>query len=97
MKATALAALLCALLAPSGFAADCTTNARGTTTCSNGDKAVRHNPNTGNAAKAQTNTRGVTTVQTSNGGEARMKNGKGVYRGPNGETCYKTANNQGCR
>ncbi|WP_217591385.1 hypothetical protein [Burkholderia sp. GbtcB21] len=97
MKAKALAMLLCALLSSSGFAAQCTTNARGTTTCSNGENAARYNPNTGNAAKAQTNSVGVTTVQTGHGGEVKMKNGKGVYKAPNGQTCYKTANSQGCR
>jgi hypothetical protein len=46
--------------------------------------------------KAQKNANGVTTTQSSKGGQAKTKNGKGVYQAPNGTTCAKTANNQGC-
>jgi hypothetical protein len=52
--------------------------------------------NTGNAWKSQKNQAGVTTTQTSKSGEARTMNGKGVYRGPNGEKCYRTAASHGC-
>jgi hypothetical protein len=109
------------------FAADCVTNLRGKTICSNGEKAVVVNPNTntvttaqknpggvttaqssngtnaaynsrtGNAAVSSTNQNGVKTTQTTRGGEAKTKNGKGVVQGPNGTTCAKTANNQGCK
>ena len=36
------------------------------------------------------------TTQTSKGGEAKTKNGKGVYKSPSGKTCYRSANSQGC-
>jgi hypothetical protein len=62
---------------------------------SNGTRAA-YNPNTGNAAVAQKNQNGVTTTQTSRGGKAKTKNGMGVAQGPNGTTCAKGVNNQGC-
>jgi hypothetical protein len=76
--------------------AECTTNARGVTVCNNGQTAGGYNPHTGNAWKSQKNQAGVTTTQTSKGGEAKTINGKGVYRGPNGKKCYKTATSHGC-
>ena len=63
---------------------------------SNGGKAA-YNPNTGNAAVAQKNQNGVTTTQTSRGGTAKTKNGMGVVQGPNGTTCAKGKNTQGCK
>jgi hypothetical protein len=119
----------CLLLASGACAADaanCVTNLRGKTVCSNGEKAVAVNPNTGtvttaqknpsgvttaqnsngakaaynprtgNAAVATTNQNGVTTTQTRRGAEAKTKNGMGVAQGPNGTTCAKGVNNQGC-
>jgi len=113
--------------ASGAFAADCVTNVRGKTVCSNGQKAVAVNPNagtvttaqkapsgvttvqnsngtkaaynphTGNAAVAQKNANGATTTQTSRGGVAKTKNGMGVVQGPNGTTCAKGANTQGCK
>jgi hypothetical protein len=62
---------------------------------SNGTKAA-YNPHTGNSAVSQTNQNGVKTTQTSRGGYAKTKDGKGVATGPNGTTCAKGANNQGC-
>ena len=62
---------------------------------SNGTKAA-YNPYTGNAAVSQTNQNGVKTTQTSRGGQANTKNGMGVATGPNGTTCVKGVNNQGC-
>jgi len=62
---------------------------------SNGTKAT-YNPRTGNAAVSQTNQNGVKTTQTSRGGQAKTKNGMGVATGPNGTTCVKGVNNQGC-
>jgi hypothetical protein len=38
----------------------------------------------------------ATVTQTSRGGRAKTKNGKGVYQSPNGKNCYKTANSHGC-
>jgi hypothetical protein len=90
-----LVMLACAMLSSSAFA-DCTTSATGRTVCSNGQTAGGYNPNTGNALKAQKNQAGVTTTQTSKGGEAKTRNGKGIYRSPGGKTCIKTANHQGC-
>ncbi len=63
---------------------------------SNGTKAA-YNPHTGNAAVSQTNQNGVKTTQTSSGGKAKTKNGMGVATGPNGTTCVKGVNNQGCK
>jgi hypothetical protein len=78
------------------WAADCVKNARGRTVCSNGENAGGYNARTGNAWKSEKNEAGVTTTETSRGGEAKTKNGKGVYKSPSGKTCVKTANNQGC-
>jgi hypothetical protein len=57
------------LFATNVFAAnaDCYTNARGQTVCSNGEKAVAVNPNTGTVKTAQKNSTGVTAAQTANG------------------------------
>lgn len=63
----------------------------------NGEDAAGYNPRTGTAWTAQKNDNGVTTTQTSRGGKAKTKNGKGVYRAPNGKKCVKTANGQGCQ
>jgi hypothetical protein len=52
---------------------------------------------TGNAWKSEKNPAGVATTETSAGGEAKTKNGKGVYKSPSGKKCVKTANNQGCK
>src|ERR1700709_2110251 len=79
--------LVCIVIQTNAFA-ECATNARGTTECSNGQTAGGYNPNTGNAWKAQKNQNGVTTTNTSKGGEAMTKNGKGVYKSPSGKTCY---------
>jgi hypothetical protein len=72
-------------------------NANGVTTAqgSNGNKAA-YNPKTGNVAVSQENQNGVTTTQTSRGAEAKSKNGMGAVQGPNGTTCAKGKNNQGC-
>lgn len=105
---------------------DCVTNRLGKVVCSNGQRAVAANPNTGkvataqkspsgavtaqtntgakaaynphtgNAAVQQTNQNGVKTTRTSAGGQAKTKNGIGVATGPNGTTCAKGVNNQGC-
>jgi hypothetical protein len=88
--------ILTLLLCASSAFADCYTNARGRTVCSNGEKAGGYNARTGNAWKSEKNEAGVTTTTTSTGGEAKTKNGKGVYKSPSGKKCYKTANNQGC-
>jgi|SRR5882757_8593889 len=90
-----LAILLCALISANAFA-ECSTTATGRTVCNNGEAAGGYNPNTGNAWTAQKNQNGVTTTQTSKGGEAKTKNGKGVYQSPSGKDCFKTARNQGC-
>jgi hypothetical protein len=87
--------LACLVVYSSAFA-ECGTNMRGATACSNGQTVGGYNPNTGNAWKAQKNQAGVTTTQTSKGGEAKTVNGRGVYKGPGGVTCYKGANSHGC-
>lgn len=91
------AAMLAILSATSPAFADCTRMPNGRTVCDNGQSAGGYNPNTGNAFKSQTNENtGVTTTQTSRGGTAKTKNGKGVVTTPGGKTCAKGPNNQGC-
>src|SRR5260370_30083066 len=82
-----LLVMVCVFFASSSLLAqDCVKNLRGETVCRNGQTAAAVNPKTGNAAVAQKNENGVTTTQTSNGGEAKTKNGVGVAQGPNGTT-----------
>ena len=88
--------ILTVMVFSSSAVAECTTNARGRTVCSNGEQAGGYNAKTGNAWKSEKNQAGVTTTQTSRGGEAKTKNGKGVYQSPSGKKCVKTAHNQGC-
>ena len=77
--------------------ANCVTNERGRVVCSNGsDAAGGYNSRTGTAWKSTRNQNGVATTQTSRGGTAKTKNGKGVYQSPNGTNCYKTAYSHGC-
>lgn len=90
-----LAILLCALISANA-SAECSTTATGRTVCNNGEAAGGYNSNTGNAWTAQKNQNGVTTTQTSKGGEAKTKNGKGVYKSPSGKECVRTSRNQGC-
>jgi len=91
----ALIILTLMVFSPSAFA-ECYTNARGRNVCGNGQEAGGYNTRTGNAWKSERNQNGVATTQTSAGGEAKTKNGKGVYQSPNGKNCYKTAYNRGC-
>jgi hypothetical protein len=91
----ALIALTCLVLSAHAFA-ECATNARGQTVCSNGQTAGGYNRNTGTAWTSQTGQNGVRTTQTNRGGEAKTMNGKGVARGPGGTTCYRSANSHGC-
>jgi hypothetical protein len=90
-----LVILACVVLSSSAFA-ECRTSATGRTVCDNGQKAGGYNSNTGTAWKSEKDSGGVTTTQSSKGGEAKAKNGKGVYKSPSGKTCVKTANNKGC-
>jgi hypothetical protein len=68
-----------------------------TTAQTNTGAKAAYNPHSGNAAVQQTNQNGVKTTQTMAGGKAKTKNGVGVATGPNGTTCAKGANNQGCK
>jgi hypothetical protein len=68
-----------------------------TTAQTNTGAKAAYNPHTGNAAVQQTNQNGVKTTQTTAGGHAKIKNGMGVATGPNGTTCAKGVNNQGCK
>jgi hypothetical protein len=88
--------ILTLMVFSSSVFAECVTNARGRVVCSNGQEAGGYNSKTGNAWKSEKNGNGVTTTQTSKGGEAKTKNGKGVYKSPSGTKCVRTANNQGC-
>ena len=76
--------------------ANCVTNERGRVVCGNGSEAGGYNSRTGTAWKSTRNQNGVATTQTSRGGEAKTKNGKGVYKSPSGKDCYKTASSHGC-
>jgi hypothetical protein len=67
-----------------------------TTAQTNTGAKAAYNPHTGNAAVQQTNQNGVKTTQTRAGAKATTKNGVGVVTGPNGTTCVKGVNNQGC-
>jgi hypothetical protein len=90
-----MAILACVVLSSNAFA-ECRTTATGRTVCDNAQNAGGYNRNTGTAWKSEKESGGVTTTQTSKGGEAKTKNGKGVYKSPSGKTCVKTGNNQGC-
>jgi len=74
----------------------CHTNRYGRVVCGNGENAGGYNRKTGNAWKSEKNQYGVATTQTSKGGTATTKDGKGVYESANGKKCYKTANRHGC-
>ena len=88
--------LLTLMLFSSNAYANCVTNERGRVVCSNGSEAGGYNQRTGTAWKSTRNQNGVATTQTSRGGEAKTKNGKGVYKSPSGKDCYKTASSHGC-
>ena len=63
--------IVCAFFASNALAADCVTNSQGKTVCSNGDKAVVVNKNTGTVKSAERNSSGTaTTVQSRNGAKA---------------------------
>jgi len=74
----------------------CYTNQYGRRVCTNGENAGGYNRRTGTAWKSEKNQYGVATTQTSKGGTATTKNGKGFYESPNGKKCYKTARRSGC-
>lgn len=77
------------LSCPTVFAAtDCVKGANGAFVCSNGQKAVAVNPNTGHAATAQKGAAGVTTVQGSNGSKA-------AYNPRTGNAAVSTTNQNG--
>ena len=88
--------LLTLVLISSNAFANCVTNERGRVVCSNGSEAGGYNSRTGTAWKSSRNENGVATTQTSRGGEAKTKNGKGVYQSPSGKDCYKTSSSHGC-
>lgn len=84
------------MMASSNVFGECHTNDHGQTVCSNGQQAAGYNAKTGKAWKSEKNQNGVATTQTSAGGKAKTKNGKGVYQSASGKKCYKTANKHGC-
>jgi len=88
--------ILTLMVFSSSASANCVTNERGRVVCSNGEEAGGYNARTGNAWKSERNQNGVATTQTSAGGKAKTKNGKGVFHTANGKDCYKTANSHGC-
>lgn len=85
------------LIFSSWAVADCVRGPNGKLVCADGDNAGGYNPNRGTAWKSETNDAGVKSTETSRGGEAKTKNGVGVVKTPDGKTCIKTRNNQGCR
>jgi len=93
MKAAWMVVLI--FLASGASAADCVKNARGKTICSNGEKAIAVNPNTGTVTTAEKNAGGVTTVQSSNGTKAAVNPKTGnvavAQTNQNGVTTTKTA------
>jgi hypothetical protein len=88
--------ILALMLCSSSVYAACYTNAWGHVVCNNGTTAGGYNANTGTAWKSQRGQYGVAHTQTSRGGQALTKNGKGVYKSPSGKNCYKSANSHGC-
>jgi hypothetical protein len=92
-----LAVVLVCLAFASVASAECRTTRGGKRVCGDGDDAAAYNPRTGNAVKSEKNDNGVATTESRRGGEAKTKNGKGVYKAPNGTTCVKGRNNSGCR
>ena len=97
MRISIIVALTLTLMVLSSSAfAECTTNPYGRVVCGNGEQEGGYNSNTGKAWKSERNQNGVATTQTSAGGKAKTKNGKGVYTSASGKKCYKTANNYGC-
>ncbi|WP_234484294.1 hypothetical protein [Noviherbaspirillum pedocola] len=104
MKSRAsVAAMLVVALGAYGVAsggahgAECASNARGRTACGNGNEGAMVNRNTGNVVTTQKGPYGANTTESSRGGKAVTKNGKGVYTAPGGTTCVRTANGQECR
>jgi hypothetical protein len=93
----ALAAILIGLAFASVSYAECRTTPTGRKVCDNGEDAAAYNPRTGNAATAEINQNGVTDTHTSRGGQAKTKNGMGIYKAPNGTTCVKGKRNKGCQ
>jgi hypothetical protein len=93
MKAVWILALI--FFASGASAADCVKNARGKTVCSNGEKAVAVNPNTGTVTTAEKNAGGVTTLHNSNGTKAvvnpKTGNAAVAQTNQNGVTTTKTA------
>jgi hypothetical protein len=88
--------ILTLMVFSSSASAECYTNARGRYVCGDGQEAGGYNAKTGNAWKSHKNQNGVATTQTSAGGEAKTKNGKGAYHSASGKDCYKTAHHHGC-
>jgi hypothetical protein len=93
MKAILLVVLM---LFSAGASATCYTNRYGKVVCENNGSATAVNTTRGTSATATKNSNGVTTTQGSRGGEAKTRNGKGVYQAPGGTTCARTANSRGC-
>ena len=60
--------MACVLFASGAFAADCVTNSNGKTVCSNGDKAVAVNKNTGTVKSAEKNSNGTVTTKQGRSG-----------------------------
>jgi hypothetical protein len=84
----------CMFFASGAFAADCVTNLRGRTICSNGQNAVAVNPNTATVTTAQKYSNGATTAQNSNGTKAAYNPNTGTaavaQRNQNGVTTTQT-------
>jgi hypothetical protein len=83
-------------LASNAFAADCVTNLRGKTICSNGQSAVAVNPNTGTVTTAQKYSNGAATAQNNNGQKAAYNPNTGTVttsqKYANGATSAQNSN-----
>jgi hypothetical protein len=89
-------ALVCLLLVSNAFASDCVTNARGRVICTNGEKAVAVNPNTGTINTATRNQAGATAVKSASGNSAaaynpRTGNAAVAQKNQNGVTTTQTS------
>ena len=91
-----LLVMVCIISSSAVLADDCITNLRGKTICSNGQKAVAVNPNTGTVTTEQKYSNGVTTAQSSNGAKAAYNPNTGTVttaqKYSNGMTSAQSSN-----
>jgi hypothetical protein len=76
------------LCCPSAYAA-CSRDASGKATC-NGQRPSGNARQSWKNSHQEENSFAVTTSHTNRGGELKTKNGRAIYKSPNGKDCYKT-------